>query len=89
MIKYFVLSQIFSVFGRPSISLEVAKANDSNVHNDEQRSMECAKYVSTNMQDAVAKLYIEKYYDQHAHNEVFPMILLHILIILFRIFSDH
>lgn len=77
MIGYFLLPLFFHMPSRFRTMLNIPTTDQSNVHVDESRSMGCAKYVKRNMQYAVSKLYIDKYHDQRARNEVFPTIALH------------
>lgn len=88
MIAYFIASQAFHIFAELRNISKAAGANDYIITNDESRSRRCAKYVSKNMQDAVTKIYIEKYHDKYARNEVFSMTVLHTPTLLFCIFSD-
>ncbi len=54
----------------------------SDVVDEESRTITCAKFVNKNMPFAVSKLYINKYFDKLAHNEV-SIVIIHISIIFF------
>jgi predicted metalloendopeptidase len=69
--KHFIESQAFHLPKRFRTNLKNQKGTTSGILNTESRKIECGKYVNQNMQLAVSKLYIDKYYDKRARNEVY------------------
>ena len=73
MIGHLILSQAFHMPAK--IRTIFQKTIDTS--NSEPRSIACAKYANRNMPYAVAKLYIDQYYDPSARQEVFTTIAFH------------
>ena len=71
MIARFIASQTFHMPKRIRRTFEDLKATSIfDVPEEEPRSIGCAKYVTKNMPYAVSKLFIDKYYDKLARQQV-------------------
>jgi hypothetical protein len=70
MIVQFILSQYFHIPEGISTFSNPLNKNTSDILEKESRPITCAKYVNRNMEFAVSKLYIKKYFDKLARNEV-------------------
>ena len=82
MIRHFIASQSFHVPAETRTSFQTT----IDTSNSESRSIGCARYVNRNMPFAVAKLYIDQYYDPSAHQEVSTMTTSHAVSISFIYF---
>ena len=71
MVVRFVGSQTFHMSKRIRRIFKDPKATTIlGIPEEEPRSIGCAKYVNKNMPYAVSKLYIDKYYDKLARQQV-------------------
>jgi len=70
MIRRFLKSQAFHMPKRFRTFFNGLTTAISDIHDEEPRTIACAKYVHKNMEFAVFKLYIKKYFDKLARNEV-------------------
>ncbi len=69
MIWRFFESQTFHMPKRIRNIFNNLPTATSDIRDEEPRTIACAKYVHKNMEFAVSKLYVKKYFDKFARNE--------------------